>query len=133
MDSSPYAHLRAQQSSTSLPRTLSLPTAGPFGCGLFSFTRYVADRAAQSSYLTGLLLASQLCMNSLFRFFAYIAPSLPTATSLAGAGTGLMLIFGGFVITRSNLQDYDLGAYYLSPFSWTVRSLVVNGTSERPC
>lgn len=69
-------------------------------------------------------------MNSLFRFFAYIAPSLPTATSLAGAGTGLMLVFGGFVITRSTLQDYDLGAYYLSPFSWTVRSLVINGAKE---
>jgi len=50
-------------------------------------------------------------MNSLFRLFAFLAPSLPTAMAMAGAGTGLLLMFGGFVITRTNLQDYALGAY----------------------
>ena len=96
------------------------------------FFAYYSQTADRWAFWVWALFLHELCMNSLFRLFAYVAPTLPLSTSFAGAGTGLMLIFGGFIITKSNLQNYALGAYYLSPFSWIVRSLVINefGSSD---
>lgn len=33
---------------------------------------------------------------------------------------------GGFVITLKDLPSYGLGLFYLSPFSWSVRSIALN-------
>jgi hypothetical protein len=32
------------------------------------------------------------------------------------------IVFSGFLITRKNIDDWFIWLYYLSPFSWTVRS-----------
>lgn len=96
-----------------------------FGTILYFFASY-AQTGDRWAFWIWVLFFHEISMNSLFRLFAFLAPSLPTAMAMAGAGTGLLLMFGGFVITRTNLQDYALGAYYLSPFSWSLRALVIN-------
>ncbi|RYY33348.1 ATP-binding cassette domain-containing protein, partial [archaeon] len=56
--------------------------------------------------------------------------SQEAASTLAGSSVGILLLFGGFLITYSKIPEYAYPIYYFSPFSWTVRSIVNNEFSS---
>jgi hypothetical protein len=65
-------------------------------------------------------------MSQMFRTVTYIASNADVAQQLNMPFVMLFVVFGGFLIPRSEVQDWLIWAYYLSPFSWATDSLAVN-------
>jgi ABC-type multidrug transport system ATPase subunit len=70
------------------------------------------------------LLTHELSTAALFRSYAFAMPTEELAQAAAGITTGSLLVFGGFYIAYPIIPKYFWSIYYLSPFSWTVRSIV---------
>ena len=45
-------------------------------------------------------------MSTIFRILAFLLPTPELAQAAAGSGTGVMLVFGGFLITYDHLYKY---------------------------
>lgn len=96
-----------------------------FATILYWMSNYVGS-GSRYVFFVFVCITMDLCMNGLFRLYAYITPSQEFAGVLAGAGTGLMLIYGGFLIPYSKLPPHAYPFYWFSPFSWSTRSLALN-------
>jgi len=68
----------------------------------------------------------ELAMSGWFRFVTYASPKQELAQTLAGSSTGVFLLMAGFLVTRTNIPVFMRWLYYISPFSWAVRSLALN-------
>jgi hypothetical protein len=122
-----------------------------FGVIIYFMTGYSLSASRFFFYLWT-LFSMELCMNSFFRYCAFAFPTMPASFVVSSAGTGVLLMcelmlgcvgslvdvshfptsefalcaVGGFIISLKNIPSYGLGLFYLSPFSWVVRSLVLN-------
>lgn len=99
-----------------------LPTHTPLSPStVVYFMTGFAYTAANFFFFWWALISMEMAMNAFFRYTAYALPSMPTAFAVSSAGTGVLLMFGGFVITlkvRVFYPSFDsLGLFYLSPFS----------------
>lgn len=56
-------------------------------------------------------------MSQMFRTITYLGSNADVAQSLNMPFVMLFVVFGGFLIPRSKVQDWLIWAYYLSPFS----------------
>ena len=105
----------------------SLPV-GLFSTFLFSTILYwmvgFSPEAGRYFFFCLCIVAHELSTAALFRFYAFAAPTEEVAQALAGITTGSLLVFGGFYVAYPVIPNYFWSIYYLSPFSWTVRSLV---------
>ena len=70
------------------------------------------------------IVTHELSTAALFRCYAFAAPTEEIAQAAAGITTGSLLVFGGFYVAYPVIPKYFYSVYYLSPFSWTVRSIV---------
>ena len=66
------------------------------------------------------------CLVSYFRFVALCAPSAIAAEAIAAPSTGILILFAGFLVTSRHIPRWLLGLFYLSPYSWIVRSIMLN-------
>lgn len=96
-----------------------------FSSLLYYFSGYV-DNVGRFFFFYLTLLSHELALSAMFRTFAYIAPSMELGQALAGAFTGIFLVFGGFLIAYPSIPKYAWPLFYISPFSWTVRSIAIN-------
>ena len=48
------------------------------------------------------------------------------ANALGGLSLVLLIVTSGFVIVRTSIPPWMIWAYYISPFSYGLRSLVIN-------
>ena len=62
-------------------------------------------------------------MSVWFRFLSAIGKDEAQAQSMAGPSTGIFMVFGGFFVTLSNMPEWMRWAFWISPFSWSVRAL----------
>lgn len=71
-----------------------------------------------------------LCMNiscgCLFRMIAHIAPDGVAANSFGGLTLLVLIVMSGFSIVRGSIPDWWIWAYYISPFAWCMRAVVIN-------
>jgi len=85
-----------------------------------------ANDAGRFFFFLLLLLCVNLAMSGVFRTVAYTARNPDIALNLAGPLTAICLLFGGFLITADLIPDWLIWVYYLSPFSWGLRSGALN-------
>jgi hypothetical protein len=72
------------------------------------------------------VLAFNLCATQFIRLVASIMPSPVTAQPLAGVGLVLMVLFGGYIIPKSNIPDGWVWFYWINPLAWALKSVTVN-------
>ena len=82
-----------------------------------------ANDSGRYFFFVLVLSAHELATSALFRFLAFVSPTEELASAAAGICTGSLLIFGGFYIAYPLIPNYFYSLYYLSPFSWSVRSM----------
>lgn len=100
---------------------LSIVECGIFGTVIWWMTNFVADAGRYFIWLV-LVWLSNLASSVIFRFYAWVSPGPEIAETLAAPSTAVFLLFGGFLITESNIPGYAIWLYWLSPFSWVLRA-----------
>jgi len=113
----------------------SLPI-GCFSTALFATIMYwmcgfAVDAGRYFFFVFG-ILCHELATAALFRFYAFFWSTQELAQASAGITTGSLLVFGGFYIAYPLIPNYMLSIYYISPFSWTVRSIVYSELTSTP-
>lgn len=105
----PEGHVSLTRLTTSCP----LPHAAPPAAGAF-FTFLL------------ILASASLCLSSLFRVLAVGLPSPTMMQAVAGTFLLILVMTSGFAIVRQSIHPWWIWAYWLSPFSWALRSIAVN-------
>ncbi|KXZ56523.1 hypothetical protein GPECTOR_1g47 [Gonium pectorale] len=57
---------------------------------------------------------------------AYVAPNPVAANAFGGFSLLILILLSGFSIVRGSIPPYWIWAYYISPFAWALRCLVIN-------
>jgi ABC-type multidrug transport system ATPase subunit/ABC-type multidrug transport system permease subunit len=70
-----------------------------------------------------ILICTSLLLSMWFRFLAAVGGNEAAAQSMAGPSTGVMMVFAGLFVSRSSIPNFMIWLYWISPFSWAVRSL----------
>lgn len=96
-----------------------------FGTILYWLSGFVYD-AGRYFFFVLVLLCNNLTMSVIFRSITYFAKNQDVAQMMAGPTTSIFLLFGGFLITQNNIPNFLIWVYWLSPFSWSVRSISLN-------
>ncbi|KAA0170510.1 hypothetical protein FNF27_06572 [Cafeteria roenbergensis] len=76
-------------------------------------------------FVLGTIL-TELTMASWFRMMSLFAPTEELANTLSGSSTGIFLLFSGFLLTREKMPGAAIALYYISPFAWITRALMLN-------
>ncbi|TMW59407.1 hypothetical protein Poli38472_004476 [Pythium oligandrum] len=71
------------------------------------------------------LFVTDLTFASWFFFMAAIIPDIHIAKSLVSVSIVFFIVFSGFLITRTQVPDYFVWAYWLDPLAWAIRSLAI--------
>ncbi|KAG2487630.1 hypothetical protein HYH03_013769 [Edaphochlamys debaryana] len=92
---------------------------------LYFMVGFVAD--AGRFFLFWLtLLSFSFCTNVLYRLIAYTCPNQVMANAFGGFTLLILILLSGFSIVRGSIPDYWIWAYYISPFAWALRCVVIN-------
>lgn len=73
-----------------------------------------------------ILIAVSNCCGCLFRLIAHLAPDGVAANSYGGVSLLILIVMSGFTIVRLQIPPWWIWAYYLSPFAWALRSIVIS-------
>ncbi len=73
-----------------------------------------------------LLMNCSFLMAAFYRLMAYITSSIENAQTLTISILVFFLLFSGVFISYSNIPIYFQFFYWISPFSWTIRGIVLN-------
>lgn len=86
---------------------------------------YVREPGA---YFTYLLIISCIgwCMSGLFRFIGAVAPTPTHAQAFGMLGILMLVLTSGFAIVRTSIPPWWIWAYYISPFAYALRAIVIN-------
>lgn len=104
---------------------LAFLEAAIFACGVYWMTGFVdaTDRFFFFLLVLILISSSTACF---FRLISYIVPSMEVGQVLVGPANALLIQFCGILITRAKIPPWFIWVYYISPFSWSIRSLALN-------
>ncbi|KAK9807392.1 hypothetical protein WJX73_000014 [Symbiochloris irregularis] len=99
--------------------------AAVFSCVVYFWIGF--SYGAGYFFLYYIILAStMLSMAAIFRFNAATSPDLTVANAAGGLVILMLVITSGFAIVRQSIRGYYIWIYYLSPFAYALRALVVN-------
>jgi ATP-binding cassette subfamily G (WHITE) protein 2 (SNQ2) len=96
-----------------------------FSSILYWMSAFAAD-GGRFIFFSIVLLLVDIFFSQVFRAVAYKAPSIDVAQQIGGPITSISLLFGGFLVTKAQIPDYLKEIYWVSPFSWALRSLANN-------
>lgn len=104
---------------------LCLAEVAILGSCVYTMIGFDSDPGRFAFFLLALFLCD-LALSIYFRLVAYASPNADTAEVLAGPSAGIFILFSGFLATRLHIPDWLIWLYYISPFSWLVRSIAHN-------
>lgn len=104
---------------------LAATEAGVFSIILYFMTSFTVDAGRFFFFYLG-IFASNMSLSVFYRMIAYTTPNPDVANQMAGPTTAIFLLFGGFLITYDKIPNFMQWLYWLSPFSWIVKSLAQN-------
>lgn len=107
----------------SLP--LACAVAAIYGSIIYWMTGFNEDAGNYFFFLLVLLLVN-LALGAIFRCIAYGVNNADVAVNMAGPMTAIFMLFAGFLITKEKIPNWLIEFYWLSPFSWAVRSTAQN-------
>jgi ABC-type multidrug transport system ATPase subunit/ABC-type multidrug transport system permease subunit len=71
------------------------------------------------------LFLTNVSLGSFYFALTAAAPDINISTSVSMAATLVFILLAGFVITESQIPDYFIWLYWMTPISWTLRALAV--------
>lgn len=95
-------------------------------CTLVYWISAFTDDAGRFFFFVLIALCCNLAISVMYRCIVYVAPNQDVAETSAGPMTAIFLLFGGFLVTYNKIRGFLVWVYWLSPFSWTLRSLAQN-------
>ena len=97
---------------------------------LFSIPLYfmvgLAEDAGRFFFFFLVLLCTDLMLAGLYRSVCYTTATIDHGQQVLNPVFNMMIVFGGFLITRSKIPNFLIEFYWLTPISWAMRSLVQN-------
>ena len=97
---------------------------------LFSVVLYfmvgLAPEAGRFFFFFLLLLTTDLMLAGLYRGVCYTVATIDAGQQVLNPIFNMMIVFGGFLITRNKIPDFLIEFYWITPISWALRSLVQN-------
>ena len=97
---------------------------------LFSVVLYfmvgLAPEAGRFFFFFLVLLITDVMLAGLYRGVCYTTATIDHGQQVLNPVFNMMIVFGGFLITRSKIPDFLIEFYWLTPISWAMRSLVQN-------
>ena len=97
---------------------------------LFSIPLYfmvgLAPDAGRFFFFFLLLLLTDLMLAGLYRAVCYTVATIDAGQQVLNPVFNMMIVFGGFLITRTKIPNFLIEFYWLTPISWAMRSLVQN-------
>ncbi len=97
---------------------------------LFSIPLYfmvgLAEEAGRFFFFFLVLLITDLMLAGLYRGVCYTVATIDAGQQVLSPVFNMMIVFGGFLITRDKIPDFLIEFYWLTPISWAMRSLVQN-------
>ncbi|KAJ0390662.1 hypothetical protein P43SY_011544 [Pythium insidiosum] len=73
-----------------------------------------------------LLFLTNLAFAAWFFFLSALSPDLHQAKPISMVSIMFYILFAGFVISKNQIPDYFIWAYWLNPIAWCLRSLAIN-------
>ncbi|TMW67517.1 hypothetical protein Poli38472_011137 [Pythium oligandrum] len=73
-----------------------------------------------------LLLLTNLAFAAWFFYLAAASADLHIAKPISLVSVMFFILFAGFVISRNQIPDYFIWAYWVNPISWSLRALAIN-------
>lgn len=92
---------------------------------IYWFVGFTNDAPSFLFFVLATIL-TEITMSSWFRLVSYTASTEELANTIGGSSTGIFLLFSGFLLTRLKLPVGALFLYYISPFAWVVRSVLLS-------
>jgi len=97
---------------------------------LFSVILYfmvgLAEDAGRYFFFFLVLFITDFMLAALYRSVCYVTATIDQGQQVLNPVFNFMILFGGFLITRSKIPDFLIEFYWLTPISWALRSLVQN-------
>ncbi|PNW84179.1 hypothetical protein CHLRE_04g224500v5 [Chlamydomonas reinhardtii] len=72
------------------------------------------------------MISASLAISSLFRFFGVVCPSLVISNAATGVTFIFLVLTSGFTIVHYSIPPWAIWAYWISPYAFAVRALVIN-------
>jgi len=104
---------------------LTILEACIFGTLIYWIPGLTPDAGRFFFFLLVFLLSGN-AMSVFFRCISYIAKNPDVARQMDIPFILTFIIFGGFLITYDKIPDWLIWVFYISPFSWGVRSMALN-------
>ncbi|EGD82449.1 ABC transporter [Salpingoeca rosetta] len=104
---------------------LALAESIIFSCGVYWMSGFVEEVDRFFFFLLFLTLVG-FSTASMFRIISYAVPSMEAGQVMVGPANAVLTLFSGIMITRANIPPWFIWIYYISPFSWSIRSLALN-------
>jgi len=125
MDAGFYGATSYVLSVVSVAVPISLCDSLLFGTIVYFMTGLALDAGCYFFFVLMLLL---MCMivATILRLYGFALTNAAVAAALAAPTITVLNIFGGFLITADKVPDWLIWAFWLSPFSWAVRSVAQN-------
>ncbi|KAH7484979.1 ABC transporter G family member 31 [Phytophthora ramorum] len=95
-----------------------------FGTLVYWMCGFVSHASEFFLFLLVLFLTN-VSLGSFYFSLTAVAQDINIATPISMAATLIFIIFAGFVITESQIPDYFIWLYWITPVSWTLRALAV--------
>ncbi|KAG6617457.1 pleiotropic drug resistance protein ABC superfamily [Phytophthora cinnamomi] len=95
-----------------------------FGTLVYWMCGFVSHAAEFFLFLLVLFLTN-VSLGSFYFSLTAASKDINIATPISMAATLIFIIFAGFVITESQIPNYFIWLYWMTPVSWTLRALAV--------
>lgn len=106
-----------------------LPRAAANSLVLSCIVYWMADFVPEferAAFFFLIVLGVELAVAGIDRVLSFALPTVEQAQSATGLLTSIFLLMGGFLATRTNIPWGMRWCYWISPFSWGLRSLAIN-------
>ena len=85
------------------------------------------DPTVESFFIfLSILFSFSVLMNQLLAVFASMSPTKPTVQVTSACLLLFLILFGGFIVPPNVIPDFYIWIYWLNPFAWAYRALLVN-------
>ncbi|KXZ50445.1 hypothetical protein GPECTOR_16g619 [Gonium pectorale] len=72
------------------------------------------------------MMSASMSVASVFRFLACVCPTMVIANAASGVSIVLLILTSGFAILHYSIPPWAIWAYWISPYGYALRCLVVN-------
>lgn len=101
-------------------------------CIILYFMIGLAEEAGRFFFFWLCMIVADLMFCTFFRAICYKVTAIDGAQQVAMPVMNVMMIYSGFMILKPEIKNWQIEFFWLSPFSWIIRSVSLNefGSSD---